>query len=206
MGSGSRWRLLPVKEYGWLPKWETTSAVCKVKNQNALGTLFHPNKYPKALELNLGRVRDGTISAGLEQRPGAQMLLSGSSRLDDSRPGLRRRWSARLLWLSCCSRYWLSSAPTCSWSLKGLGRKLERNQSRYWEDRAKSPGEQMAEGSNYRSPQTQEILLTFSVWIWETNRRRKTQQNSEALAHHRSGRGYETFSQKRKSVDDTGSY
>lgn len=170
MGFGSlRW-LFPFKEYGWLPKWKTASAMCKVKNQNAPGTLFHPNKYPKALELNLGRVRDETITAGLEQRPGSQMLLSGSSRLDDWTPGLMRRWSAPLRWLSCCSMYWLSSAPTCSWSLKGLGRKLERNQARYWEDRAKTPGEQMAERLTCfcrwrRAAQTQEILLTFSVCL-----------------------------------------
>lgn len=70
------------------------------------------------------------------------MLLSGSLRLDDWTIGLMQRWSAPLLWLSGCSLYWLSSAPTCSWSLNGLGRKLECNHARYWEDRAKTPGEQ----------------------------------------------------------------
>lgn len=116
----------------------------QIKNQNAPGALSHPNKYPKALGFNLGRVRDETVPGDRSRGP-SQMLLSGSSRLDDWTPGLRRRCSALLLWLSCCSMYWLSSAPTCSWSLKGLGRKLERNQSRYWGDRAKTPGEPMAE-------------------------------------------------------------
>ncbi|TNN74932.1 hypothetical protein EYF80_014850 [Liparis tanakae] len=37
-----------------------------------------------------------------------------------------RRRSAPLLWLSCCSVYWLSRAPTCSSSLNGLGRKLDQ--------------------------------------------------------------------------------
>lgn len=144
--------------------------MCKVKNQNALGSLIHPNRYPKALELNLGSVRDETITAGLEQRPGSQMLLSGSSRLDDWTPGLMRRWSAPLLWLSCCSMYWLSSAPTCSWSLKGLGRKLEHNQARYWEDRAKTPAEQRAERLSCFCWWRRAALLQLQLWDgWQVN-------------------------------------
>lgn len=45
---------------------------------------------------------------------------------------LIQRRSAPLLWLAWCSVYWLSRAPSCSWSLNGLGWKLERNQARYW--------------------------------------------------------------------------
>lgn len=62
---------------------ENNFCCVQIKTQNALGALLHPNKYPKALELNLGGVRDEGITAGVEQRPGSQMLLSGSSRLDD---------------------------------------------------------------------------------------------------------------------------
>lgn len=54
--------------------------MCKVKNQNALRTLFHPNKYPKALELNLGRVRDGTISEARGSDAALRIIAAG--RLD----------------------------------------------------------------------------------------------------------------------------
>lgn len=74
---------------------------------------------------------------GVEQRRVLQLLLSGPSKLEGRTPGLMRRCSPPLPWLSCCAMYLLSSSPTCSWSLNGLGRKLERNQARYWEDRAK---------------------------------------------------------------------
>lgn len=75
-----------------------------------------------------------TRDAGHGQRPGFQLLPSGSLGSDGSAETLWliQRWSAPLLWLSCCSVYWLSRAPTCSWSLNGLGRKLDRNQARYW--------------------------------------------------------------------------
>lgn len=68
------------------------------------------------------------------QRPMFQVLSSGSSGSDGRAltPWFIQRWSAPLLWLSCCSVYWLSRAPTCSWSLNGLGRKLDCNQARYW--------------------------------------------------------------------------
>lgn len=97
------------------------------------------------------------------------MLLSGSLQLDDWMIGVMQRWPAPLLWLSCCSLYWLSSAPTCSWSLNGLGRKLECNHARYWEDRAKTPGEQTTECftsyCQWRLPAPLHLQLSGLIWI-----------------------------------------
>lgn len=91
---------------------------------------------------------------GVEQRPVFQLLLSGPSKVEGRTLGLMQRCSAPLLRLSCCSMYWLSSAPTCSWSLNGLGRKLECNQARYWEDRAKY---QVSKPQSFQQPSGGEL-------------------------------------------------
>lgn len=90
-----------------------------------------------------------------------QLLPSGSSGSDGraETPWFIQRWSAPLLWLSCCSVYWLSRVPTCSWSLNGLGRKLDLNQARYWGKEIKNMAYRM-------SLSLVQITLHSTEWCW----------------------------------------